>query len=314
MVIDRDNQKIIHTKMSNFKDYICSDDCIAVNNTKVVNAYLLGHFKTGGSWDGLFLDVINGHWKILLQSKSEIKLKQTLVLKNEFDVFELTLIDRDVDGAWIALPECHKNHIEILNRFGKLPLPPYIRDGISSQEDLLHYQTCYATHYGAIAAPSAGLHFSQEILDTIKKKNISIFELTLHVGLGTYKPIYSEVISKHKMHSEWMRISCEMASQISETKKRGKVFAIGTTSLRALETASLKGKIKPFEGYTDLYIKPGFEFKSTDALLTNFHLPKTTLLVLVKAFAGDKIIDQAYKDAIEQSYRFCDYGDAMLIL
>ncbi|MBN2642790.1 MAG: tRNA preQ1(34) S-adenosylmethionine ribosyltransferase-isomerase QueA [Victivallales bacterium] len=314
MVVDRKNEKLIHAKVSDFVDYVCINDCIVVNNTKVVNACLLGQFRTGGDWEGLFLDIANGCWRILLQSKNEIKPRQTLVLKTNSETFELTLIDRDVDGVWIALPERQANHIEILTKFGNLPLPPYIREGISSQEDSLSYQTFYATCYGAIAAPSAGLHFSQEMMDSIKKKNISIYELTLHVGLGTYKPIYSEDITKHKIHSEWMQINQETARQISIAKKRGKVFAIGTTSLRALETASLGGEIKPYEGYTDLYVKPGFDFVSTDALLTNFHLPRTTLMVLVKAFAGDELIDLAYKEAIERSYRFCDYGDAMLII
>lgn len=316
MVVDRNGPRLVHTKVAALKDYLCADDCIVVNNTKVVNAWLIGSFRGGGggNWSGLYLGVVDNHWKMLFERHAEVRSGQTLVLCNKEDHFELTLIEQDADGAWSAVPEHRGNPVEVLSRFGRLPLPPYIRDGIAEQDDILRYQTCYASCYGAIAAPSAGLHLSRRMLDELSTMGIPIFQVTLHIGLGTYRLIYCREVSDHRMHSEWMEVGHEAAYQISESKRRGKVLAIGTTSLRALETASLEGTIRPFTGYTDLFVRPGFRFRTTDALLTNFHLPRTSLLVLVKAFAGNDIVNLAYKEAIAQRYRFCDYGDAMLIL
>jgi S-adenosylmethionine:tRNA ribosyltransferase-isomerase len=201
----------------------------------------------------------------------------------------------------------------VLNRLGKMPLPPYIRRDADADDDT-RYQTVFARHAGAVAAPTAGLHFDQDLLAQLQAKGVQLGHITLHVGAGTFQPMRAENLKDHVMHSEWLNVGAELCAQIAATKARGgRVIAVGTTVLRALETAIVDGTVKPFAGDTQIFIFPGYRIRSIDALITNFHLPESTLLMLVSAFAGKDRIFAAYRHAVDQQYRFFSYGDAMLL-
>jgi S-adenosylmethionine:tRNA ribosyltransferase-isomerase len=221
-------------------------------------------------------------------------------------------------GHWLMAPESEEGLVELLNRFGRVPLPCYIRKGVAEEPDRQRYQTVYAREHGAVAAPTAGLHFTPTVFDGLRQKGINIAFVTLHVGLGTFQPIQVEDYKQHRMHSEWGQLSAETAEAINACKSRGgRVVAVGTSTVRLLESASRAisaDTLQPWSGDTDLFIYPPFEFKVVDALVTNFHLPHSTLLLLVSAFAGEELIMKAYSAATEQKYRFFSYGDAMLIL
>jgi S-adenosylmethionine:tRNA ribosyltransferase-isomerase len=205
--------------------------------------------------------------------------------------------------------------LEILDRVGRVPLPPYIRDGEMVEEDIATYQTVYAARPGAVAAPTAGLHFTPELLADLTRRGIEQERVTLHVGVGTFRPITAEKLDAHPMHSEWCSVSQLTAERLQACKNRGRrIVAVGTTVARTLETATASGEIRPFDGQTNLFIRPPFAFRACDALLTNFHLPKSTLLILVRTFGGDELMRRAYAEAIDERYRFFSYGDAMLIV
>jgi S-adenosylmethionine:tRNA ribosyltransferase-isomerase len=204
--------------------------------------------------------------------------------------------------------------LEILERIGRVPLPPYIRDGEMVEEDIATYQTVYAEQPGAVAAPTAGLHFTPELLAELTHRGIQQERLTLHVGIGTFRPITAERLDEHAMHSEWCSLTAEAAERLRACKQSGRrIIAVGTTVARTLETAATSGEIQLFTGQANLFIRPPYRFRACDALLTNFHLPRSTLLILVRTFGGDALIRQAYSKAIEEGYRFFSYGDAMLI-
>lgn len=286
------------------------NDLLVFNNTKVIPARLLGKKDSGGKVEVLVERVLDEH-RVLAHVRSSkspgagrhLLLEETLdveVLGRHDALFELYF---HVDGSVT----------EALEQYGRLPLPPYIEREVA-KEDLERYQTVYAQHIGAVAAPTAGLHFDEALLERIKKLGIETAEVTLHVGAGTFQPVRVDDIKTHHMHSERINVSESVCEQVQATQARGgRVIAVGTTSVRALESASRSGKIESFSGETDIFIYPGYEFKSVDAMVTNFHLSESTLLMLVSAFAGKDSIMSAYQHAIEQKYRFFSYGDAMFI-
>jgi S-adenosylmethionine:tRNA ribosyltransferase-isomerase len=203
----------------------------------------------------------------------------------------------------------------LLDRVGRIPLPPYIREGEMVESDRERYQTVFARQPGSVAAPTAGLHFTEVLLEKLRTRGVKLQYLTLHVGLGTFRPISTEKLADHQMHSEWGTIGPQTVDTIRNCRKKwGRIVGVGSTSVRLLETAAARGDLKPFSGETNLFIRPPFQFRAVDAMLTNFHLPKTTLLILVHTFGGDELIHRAYQEAISEQYRFFSYGDAMLIL
>ncbi|MFT5525185.1 MAG: S-adenosylmethionine:tRNA ribosyltransferase-isomerase [Pirellulaceae bacterium] len=319
--VDRKTQRIEHAYIRDLPEILRQGDQLVLNDTKVIPARLVGYRKlTGGKWQGLFLAVDDaGHWKIMGKTRGKLAAGEIVVLldRNALGGIELQLIANMGDGVWVAKPISDRSHLEILDELGRVPLPPYIRGGEMQDEDVATYQTVFAKHPGAVAAPTAGLHFTKSILGRLEAVGVKQHHVTLHVGAGTFRPISVEALDEHQMHSEWACVSAETAGELQQGRDAGKrVVAVGTTSVRTLETAaagSLDGTLAEYEGETNLFIRPPYTFKAVDALLTNFHLPKSTLLVLVRCFGGDDLIRRAYQEAIEEAYRFYSYGDAMFI-
>ncbi len=286
------------------------DDLLVFNNTRVMPARLLGHKDSGGRVEVLVERVLD-HERVLahVRSSKSPATGRKLVLEDQLEV--------EVLGRHDALFELRfletQSVVETLEAIGRLPLPPYIEREVD-RADLERYQTVYAQNTGAVAAPTAGLHFDQAMLERIEQAGIETAALTLHVGAGTFQPVRVEDIRSHQMHSEVIEVSEQVCKQVKAARDRGgRVIAVGTTSVRALESASQSGEIAAFEGETDIFIYPGYEFRTVDAMVTNFHLSESTLLMLVSAFAGREHILNAYQHAIEQRYRFFSYGDAMFI-
>jgi S-adenosylmethionine:tRNA ribosyltransferase-isomerase len=224
-------------------------------------------------------------------------------------------MERDEEGLWTARPEDGRNPLAVLEQFGTVPLPPYIERERPDLADVERYQTVYARTAGSVAAPTAGLHFTPELFAACEAHGITRATVTLHVGIGTFRPISVERLKEHRMHSEWCELTAETATRLNDVKTSGgRVVAVGTTSVRTLESAASAGSIQPWSGPTRLFIRPPYRFQAVDVLLTNFHLPKSTLLVLVSTFAGRELIHRAYAEAIDRQYRFFSYGDAMLIM
>jgi S-adenosylmethionine:tRNA ribosyltransferase-isomerase len=238
-----------------------------------------------------------------------------LVTREAGDDVKLWLLEQEPDGVWLARTESDEPAFAVLERIGRVPLPPYIRKGEMVESDRANYQTVFATVPGAAAAPTAGLHFTPELLRKLADAGVRRHDVTLHVGLDTFRPITAETPEEHKMHSEWCAIDEPTAEALRARRATGgRIVAVGTTSVRVLESAAQGGELRGWSGNTDLYIRPPYEFRAVDALVTNFHLPRTTLLLLVSAFAGDELLRRAYDEAIREGYRFYSYGDAMLIL
>lgn len=321
LVLDRSADFLLDSHFSQIARFINKGDCLVINDTKVLPARFFAQKKTGAKIEGLFIAAQRNNWKVMLKNSSRLKQGQTLnLLDRSKNQFCTAVIDTKLsDGQWLIKPASDLPSQQILETIGFAPLPPYIKrpDPVSEHQlDINRYQTVYAKQNGAIAAPTAGLHFTPEILEQIKAKGVSIAQITLHVGQGTFLPVKTQTLEEHQIHSEQYSIDAQNAGIINETISRGrKIFAVGTTTVRTLETVAQKhGKITPAEGQTTLFITPGFDFKVTDALITNFHLPKSTLLALVGTFAGlDKIL-AAYRHAVDEKYRFYSYGDCMLIL
>ena len=316
--VDRKNQRIEHAYVRDLPEILRQNDQLVMNDTKVIPARLVGYRKlTAGKWQGLFLAVDEaGHWKIMGKTRGKIDVGETIVLldRNATDGVELQIVATIGGGVWVAKPLSDRSHLEILDEVGRVPLPPYIRGGEMEDDDVTTYQTVFAKHPGAVAAPTAGLHFNESILERIKTVGVQTHYVTLHVGVGTFRPINVESLADHEMHSEWASLSDETANELQRCRDEGhRVVAVGTTSVRTLETAAASGKLAGYQGDTNLFIRPPYTFNAVDALLTNFHLPKSTLLVLVRCFGGDELIRRAYAEAIEESYRFYSYGDAMFI-
>lgn len=295
------------------------NDHLVLNNTQVLPARLIGRRRqTGGRWQGLFLRADeNGLWELLAKTRGKVAVGEKIVLidRNGAESFELELAARLDNGGWVMSPADDRPFPALLDEVGRTPLPPYIRKGEMVPEDLQNYQTVFASQPGAVAAPTAGLHFTEKLLAELAEKGIGRSFVTLHVGVGTFRPLAVDQLEDHSMHSEWIEVSQAAVDEVHAAKQQqGRVIAIGTTSVRSLETAAQSGELTPYQGETDLFIRPSFEFHAVDGLLTNFHLPKSTLLVLVRTFGGDALIQQAYQEAIKEEYRFYSYGDAMLII
>lgn len=315
LVVDRTTGKFQHLHIDDLPLLFKPNDCVVMNDTKVLPARLVGtRNKTGGRWEGLFLSFdSNRFWKIIGKTRGKIQSGESVQLQTPEGHlgFSLEFGTKLADGSWIVKPQTDDAPLSALEQVGWVPIPPYIRNGRMLPEDKETYQTVYASKPGAVAAPTAGLHLTQQLFNSIKQQGIAIAPVTLHVGLGTFKPITVENIHEHSMHAEWCSLTESTSAALRHCKVTGgRIIAVGTTSVRVLESAT---DLQPFEGETSLFIHPPYQFRNVDVLLTNFHLPKSTLLILVRTFGGDELIQEAYQEAIRKKYRFFSYGDAMLI-
>jgi S-adenosylmethionine:tRNA ribosyltransferase-isomerase len=310
LCINRDSGQIIDRQFTDFIDLIDAKDLVVFNNTKVIPARLYGKKQTGGKVEILIERILDDYHAIAhLKASKAPKAGAVIELDSGFycEVQDRTddLFHLEFKGA--------DNLLALLAKIGHIPLPPYITRA-DDESDLSRYQTVFAKQAGAVAAPTAGLHFDEAMLEKLRVKGVQTTFVTLHVGSGTFQPVRVENLAEHLMHKEYFIVTSATVDAVLQTKARGgRVIAIGTTAVRALESASQTGELKPCFGDTDLFITPGYEFKSVDAMLTNFHLPESTLLMLVSAFAGYQSIINAYQHAISQSYRFFSYGDAMFL-
>ncbi len=324
LVLDRQTGAIQHRGIRELAELLRPGDCLVLNDTRVLPARLIGQrANTGGKWEGLYLGPAeNGDWRLIGQTRGYLKPGEQVVLiplghnpPNGPESLHLTLIDREPDGVWRMRPEPTGDTLSLLQQFGTMPLPPYMQRKVATDSDWQRYQTTYASHPGSVAAPTAGLHLTESLLAEIEGRGIRIARVTLHVGLGTFRPISATNLSEHLMHSEWCEIGEPAVQTIQETRERGgRIVAVGTTSVRTLETAAADGQLRPWQGATSIFIRPPYRFRVVDGLLTNFHLPRSTLFVLVSTFSGLAHIQAAYAAAIRERYRFYSYGDAMLIL
>ncbi len=326
LVLHRQTGQIEHRVVNELPDLLQPRDLLVLNDTRVLPARLVGHRAgTGGRWEGLFLRAPQpGIWEVIGQTRGKLLPAEELIIPEivsashsltQHSELRLTLVERLPDGGWLMRPETAGSPAEILEKFGQVPLPPYIERDSATATDRERYQTLHARHPGSVAAPTAGLHFTPELFAACRERGISDTYVTLHVGLGTFRPISVERLSDHVMHSEWCEVSATTSERVRQTRAQGgRVVAVGTTSVRTLETASTSGSLTPFSGDTRLFIQPPYQFQTVDVILTNFHLPKSTLLVLLSAFAGRELLLDAYAAAIAEHYRFYSYGDAMLVL
>lgn len=311
MVLNRDNKTIEHKIFRDIIDYIEEGDCLVINNTKVLPARLYGKKETGANVEFLLLKRIEGDiWESIVRPGNKLHIGTKVIFGD--GLLEAEVLDLLPGGTRKVKFTYEGIFNEILDKIGLMPLPPYIHESLKDKD---RYQTVYAKYDGSAAAPTAGLHFTPELLEKLKNKGVKIAKVTLHVGIGTFRPVKVENIEEHEMHSEHYYIKQEDADIINETKRNGKkVYSVGTTSCRVLETvADENGFMKAQEGDTQIFIYPGYQFKCIDGLITNFHLPESTLLMLVSALAGREYILKAYKEAVEKKYRFFSFGDAMLI-
>ena len=312
MILNRKEKTIENKIFKDILEYLHEGDCLVRNNTRVLPARLYGKKETGAKVEFLLLNQIEGDiWESIVRPGNKLHVG-TKVIFGEGRL-EAEILDVMPGGTRKVQFKYDGIFNEILDQIGLMPLPPYIHKELKENN---RYQTVYAQYNGSAAAPTAGLHFTEELLNKIEKKGVKIANVTLHVGIGTFRPVKVENIKEHEMHSEHFYIKQEDANKINETKSQGKrVIAVGTTSCRVLETISEEnGQVKATEGDTKIFIYPGYKFKCIDGLITNFHLPESTLLMLVSAFAGKDYIMQAYKEAIKQKYRFFSFGDAMFIM
>lgn len=303
---------IEHRRFYNLPDYLKPGDCLVLNDSRVLPARLIGTRPTGGSVEIVLLrDLGDNRWECLSRPGRKTRPGQEII----FGDGELKAVVEEViqGGNRIIKFQYEGIFLEVLERLGKMPLPPYIKEELNDPE---RYQTVYSRELGSAAAPTAGLHFTPELLEEIKEKGVKICFVTLHVGLGTFRPVKEDEIENHEMHSEFCIIPKETADVINEIKANGgRVIAVGTTSCRTLESFSNEdGTITPQSGWTDIFIYPGYKFKCIDALITNFHLPESTLIMLVSALAGRENVLNAYKTAVDEKYRFFSFGDAMIII
>ncbi len=318
LVINKETDAIEFKKFFNIVEYLNKGDVLVINNTKVIPARLFGSKPSGAKIEVLLLSSKqNDLWEVLLKPSKRIKENDRIIFNSELSA---EVKEKFEEGKWLVKFIFEGDFEKIVNSIGIMPLPPYISrketDETTKKIDSERYQTVYAENPASVAAPTAGLHFTDELLRKIEKKGIIICPVTLNVGLGTFKPVKCVNIEEHKMEYEYYEISAKTAEIINNAKQKGsKIFAVGTTSVRTLETVYGKyGEIKANSGQSNLFIYPGYNFKVIDALITNFHLPKSTLLMLVSAFAGRENVLNAYRKAVEKEYRFYSYGDAMLIL
>jgi len=320
LVLDRTAGTLADRQFSDLAEYLRTGDCLVLNNTKVLPARFYAQKLTGAHLEGLFLqEEPNGFWQVLLKNARKIKSGETIELLDRAGNTwgQVTAKPSEVKGQWLLRPVEPVDAFSTLDEIGLAPLPPYIkrnRTDSEAGEDLQRYQTVYATEPGAVAAPTAGLHFNQAMLNQLQESGIKLAYVTLHVGIGTFRPVQTETLDAHPMHEERCEVGAEAADIINGTVDAGgRIVAVGTTSVRTLESIAADRHVQPTQGKTKLFIQPGYEFKIVDAMVTNFHLPKSTLLALVGAFAGLDFIMNAYQHAINQKYRFYSYGDAMFI-
>lgn len=316
LVVDRDTCAFHHIQFSQIGEYLPSNTVLVLNDTKVIPARLIGHkIGTGGKIELLLIrEKEPDTWEVLAKPRRSLRIGTQVAFGNSKLIAEV--LAKPDNGYCLVRFDYDPNDafLSILTDVGMMPLPPYIRRPPNA-EDKVRYQSVYAASEGAIAAPTAGLHFTEELLAKLKSNGIEIATLTLHVGPGTFQPVKVENIQTHKMHAEYIHLTEAEADRIRTARDAGaKIVAIGTTVVRSLETAGVTGTVCPYSGYSELFIYPGHQFNVVDALVTNFHLPKSTLLMLVSAFAGRDLIQKAYQEALQHNYRFYSYGDAMLIL
>ena len=311
MVLDRSEESISHKHFYDIVDMLDSNDVLVLNDTKVLPARLYGTKEdTNALIEVLLLkDEGSNEWECLTKPAKRIKVGTVV---NFGDLLKAECIEVKDEGIRVFKLIYEGILYEILDKLGEMPLPPYIHEKLSEKD---RYQTVYAKNIGSAAAPTAGLHFTNELLDKLKAKGVEVLYLTLHVGLGTFRPVAVDDISEHKMHSEFYQMNKETADKLNAAKKSGKkIISVGTTSTRTLETIMNKyNEFKECSGWTDIFIYPGYEFKAIDGLITNFHLPKSTLIMLVSALAGKEFILKAYNEAVKEKYRFFSFGDAMFI-
>jgi S-adenosylmethionine:tRNA ribosyltransferase-isomerase len=315
LVVRRRDASLAHHVFRDLPELLGPGDLLVLNDTRVLPARLLGRrARTGGKWEGLFLREHAGClWELLCQTRG--RLQEGEVIELEPGPLCLRLTARTPERHWLAEPGERGSPVELLARHGQVPLPPYIRKGRAAEADRERYQTVYARQAGAVAAPTAGLHFTPAVLERLRERGVGTAHVTLHIGPGTFQPIQVEDVTKHEMHREWGELPAATAAAVAEHRARGgRVVAVGTTSVRVLETAAASGEVRPWSGETGLFIYPGHPFRAVDALITNFHLPRSSLLLLVSAFAGMDLVRRAYKTAVAEAYRFYSYGDAMLIV
>lgn len=310
-VLDKKTGQVTHRHFFNIIDYLRPGDCLVMNNSRVLPARLMGRRPTGGVVEVLLLrDLGNKQWECLCKPGRKMQVgNQVLFGEGELTA---TVVSVKEDGNRIVEFQYEGIFLEVLERLGKMPLPPYIKAELQDQE---RYQTVYSKETGSAAAPTAGLHFTNELLEQIREKGVTTAFVTLHVGLGTFRPVKADNITDHHMHAELCTISKETADLLNQTKENGgRIICVGTTSCRTLESlVNPDGTFREGSKWTEIFIYPGYQFKAMDALITNFHLPESTLVMLVSAFAGRENVLNAYNEAVREKYRFFSFGDAMFI-
>lgn len=321
LVVERASETIQHHRIRDLPTLLRPKDLLIFNNTRVLPARIYGkRARTGGQWEGLYLRERSDHqpvsWELLAQTRGYIQAGEWIDLldrKSQPSHYRLQVTGRTSDRHLLVRPEQPISPQELFEQIGHIPLPHYIRHGVDAEQDRQWYQTVFARESGSVAAPTAGLHFTPDLLQQLQSKGIDQTFVTLHVGMGTFAPIKVSNLNEHLMHEEWCELPASAAQAINTCK--GRRIAVGTTSLRTLESSPMQdGTLQPWSGSTSIFIKPGHTFRTIDGLITNFHLPKSTLLVLVSALAGRQLIRDAYAVAVQERYRFFSYGDAMLIL
>lgn len=314
LILERETRTIQHRRFIGIGEWLQAGDTLVLNDSKVIPARLIGRKgETGAKIEILLLKPLeNDRWETLVKPAKRVK-KGTAVHFGDGELVAIAAEETNIAGGRVFQLKYNGVLWEILERLGQMPLPPYIKEQLDDPD---RYQTVYARHSGSAAAPTAGLHFTPQLLQELQNKGVHLVSITLHVGLGTFRPVMVEQVEKHRMHAEYYEVGEEAAGIIRQAKENGKrVIAVGTTTCRTLETVMRdKGEIKAAAGWTDIFIYPGYEFRLVDALLTNFHLPKSTLLMLVSAFADRDLILKSYREAVREQYRFFSFGDAMLIV
>jgi S-adenosylmethionine:tRNA ribosyltransferase-isomerase len=318
LVLQRGGAVKAHKHFFDLPDLLQPGDLLVLNDTRVLPARLLGaRAATGGRWEGLFVgQTADGAWELMCQTRGRPALGEAIHVEDPagIDPLTLRLVGRTEAGRWLMRPQPEAPAAELLLRHGRVPLPPYIRKGRAGAADRERYQTVYAERLGAVAAPTAGLHFTPRLFEALRQRGVERAAVTLHVGPGTFQPVQVEDVTQHRVQPEWGEVGVAAAEAVVACKaRRGRVVAVGTTTTRVLETAAAKGAVRPWSGAADLTIYPPYRFRAVDALITNFHLPRSSLLLLVAAFTGLDSLRAAYREAVEREYRFYSYGDAMLI-
>ena len=319
LVLKRHGPILAHQHFRDLPEFLRPGDLLVLNDTRVLPARLLGRrAETGGKWEGLFVEQLaDGSWELLCQTRGRLMPGETVLVErhDQEAPLPLCLVERTAAGHWRARPEAKEAVPDLLARYGHVPLPPYIRKGRATESDRERYQTIYARHPGAVAAPTAGLHFTPQLFEELDRRGVRRATVTLHVGPGTFQPVQVEEVERHRVHAEWGEVPAATAEAVAECRARGgRVVAVGTTAVRVLETAAASGVVRPWSGLTELTVFPPYAFRAIDALITNFHLPRSSLLLLVAAFTGLDSLRAAYRTAVEMRYRFYSYGDAMLIV